>query len=75
MYEIIFSEIIDSEIDQSYNYIKETLEAPRAAENLYTQQCQSPKFRVRHRAFPFSLPSKITIEEYPACIASFRPVS
>ena len=37
MYEIIFSKIIDSEIDQSYTYIKETLEAPKAAENLFNE--------------------------------------
>ena len=37
MYEVIFSKIIDSEIDQCYTYIKETLEAPRAAENLFNE--------------------------------------
>jgi len=37
LYEIIFSKIIDSEIDQSYTYIRETLEAPRAAENLFNE--------------------------------------
>jgi plasmid stabilization system protein ParE len=34
MYTLVFSKIIHEDIDSSYNYIKETLEAPQAAENL-----------------------------------------
>lgn len=37
MYDLLFSEIIDSDIDQIYTYIKETLEAPKAAENLFDE--------------------------------------
>ncbi|MDR2965481.1 MAG: type II toxin-antitoxin system RelE/ParE family toxin [Treponema sp.] len=37
MYEIIFSKIMDSDIDQNYLYIKETLEAPKVAEKLYSE--------------------------------------
>ena len=37
MYELAFSKVIDSDIDQCYIYIKETLEAPAAAENLFTE--------------------------------------
>jgi len=34
MYKLVFSKIIDDDIDSSYNYIKDILEAPIAAENL-----------------------------------------
>ena len=34
MYKLLFSKTIDDEIDSSYNYIKDVLEAPMAAENL-----------------------------------------
>jgi mRNA-degrading endonuclease RelE of RelBE toxin-antitoxin system len=34
MYILVFSKIIHEDIDSSYIYIKETLEAPQAAENL-----------------------------------------
>ena len=34
MYTLIFSKTIDDDIDSSYNYIKDTLEALIAAENL-----------------------------------------
>jgi len=34
MYNLIFSKILDDDIDSCYNYIKDTLEAPKAAENL-----------------------------------------
>jgi len=34
MYNLVFSKIIDEDIDLCYNYIKETLEAPKAAEDL-----------------------------------------
>ena len=37
MYDLFFSKVIDSDIDQCYAYIKETLEAPKAAENLFTE--------------------------------------
>ena len=37
MYNLIFSKIIDSDIDQSYSYIKDILEAPIAAENMFTE--------------------------------------
>jgi plasmid stabilization system protein ParE len=37
MYDLKFSKIIDSDIDQSYAYIKEILEAPKAAENLFAE--------------------------------------
>ena len=36
-YDLVFSNIIDSDFDQSYNYIKETLEAPKAAEKLFDE--------------------------------------
>ena len=34
MYTLVFSKIIDADIDSCYNYIKEKLESPMAAENL-----------------------------------------
>jgi plasmid stabilization system protein ParE len=34
MYKLLFSKTIDDDIDSSYNYIKDILEAPIAAENL-----------------------------------------
>jgi len=34
MYELVFSKTIDDEIDSCYDYIKDILEAPIAAENL-----------------------------------------
>ncbi|MDR2588817.1 MAG: type II toxin-antitoxin system RelE/ParE family toxin [Spirochaetales bacterium] len=34
MYALVFSKVIREDIDSSYTYIKETLEAPHAAENL-----------------------------------------
>ncbi|MCL2801146.1 MAG: type II toxin-antitoxin system RelE/ParE family toxin [Treponema sp.] len=34
MYNFSFSKIIDEDIDSCYSYIKDTLEAPMAAENL-----------------------------------------
>jgi mRNA-degrading endonuclease RelE of RelBE toxin-antitoxin system len=34
MFNLSFSQIIDGDIDSSYNYIKDNLEAPMAAENL-----------------------------------------
>jgi addiction module RelE/StbE family toxin len=34
MFNLSFSEIIDEDIDSCYNYIKDKLEAPMAAENL-----------------------------------------
>jgi plasmid stabilization system protein ParE len=34
MYNLLFSKIIDDDIDSCYFYIKDTLEAPVAAENL-----------------------------------------
>jgi mRNA-degrading endonuclease RelE of RelBE toxin-antitoxin system len=34
MYNLSFSKIIDEDIDSCYNYIKDKLEAPTAAENL-----------------------------------------
>ena len=34
MYKLLFSKIIDDDIDSSYNYIKDILKAPIAAENL-----------------------------------------
>jgi plasmid stabilization system protein ParE len=34
VYNLIFSKIIDADIDSSYNYIKDNLESPIAAENL-----------------------------------------
>jgi len=37
MYDFIFSKIMDSDIDSNYVYIRETLEAPKAAENLYNE--------------------------------------
>ena len=37
MYELAFSKVIDSDIDHCYIYIKETMEAPKAAENLFNE--------------------------------------
>ena len=37
MYDFIFSKIMDFDIDQNYYYIKDTLEAPKAAEKLYSE--------------------------------------
>jgi len=37
MYDLVFSKVIDSDFDQCYKYIKETLEAPAAAENLFKE--------------------------------------
>ena len=37
MYDFVFSKIMDSDIDSNYTYIKETLEAPTAAENLFNE--------------------------------------
>jgi hypothetical protein len=34
MYKLAFSKLIYNDIDSSYNYIKEKLEAPKAADNL-----------------------------------------
>ena len=34
---LVFSKIIDDDIDSSYNYIKDTLEAPNVAENLMNE--------------------------------------
>ena len=34
MFEYFFTKIAELDIDQSYTYIKDTLEAPSAAENL-----------------------------------------
>ena len=37
MYDFIFSKIMDADIDSNYTYVKEILEAPKAAENLYNE--------------------------------------
>ena len=37
MYNLKFTKIADLDIDQSYTYIKDTLEAPKAAENLFSE--------------------------------------
>ena len=37
MFGHVFSQIADLDIDQSYSYIKDTLEAPMAAENLFSE--------------------------------------
>ena len=37
MYDLVFSKAINSDFDQCYKYIKETLEAPMAAENLFKE--------------------------------------
>ena len=37
MYELIFSKIIEEDIDSCYNYIKESLEAPVDAEKLMNE--------------------------------------
>jgi mRNA-degrading endonuclease RelE of RelBE toxin-antitoxin system len=34
MYTLLFSKIIHEDVDSCYNYVKETLEAPRAAEDM-----------------------------------------
>ncbi|GHT83053.1 hypothetical protein FACS1894137_03230 [Spirochaetia bacterium] len=35
MYRVAYSKLIDADFDSSYEYIKEKLEAPRAAEKLF----------------------------------------
>ena len=37
MYALVFSKINSSDIDQSYTYIKKTLEAPKAADELINE--------------------------------------
>jgi plasmid stabilization system protein ParE len=37
MYTLVFSKLVGSDIDSSYTYIKEVLEAPWAAENLIVE--------------------------------------
>jgi septation ring formation regulator EzrA len=37
LYNLLFSKLIDEDIDSCYNYIVETLEAPKAAENLMNE--------------------------------------
>jgi len=37
MFDHVFSKIAELDIDQSYAYIKDTLEAPMAAENLFSE--------------------------------------
>ena len=37
MFDHVFSKIAELDIDQSYIYIKDTLEAPMAAENLFSE--------------------------------------
>jgi plasmid stabilization system protein ParE len=52
MYLLAFSKLIDADFDSSYEYIKEKLEAPRAAEKLFDEIiskldyiCKSPFIR------------------------------
>ena len=37
MFDYTFTKIVELDIDQSYTYIKDTLEAPSAAENLFSE--------------------------------------
>ena len=37
MYQLAYSKLIDADFDSSYEYIKEKLEAPRAAEKLFDE--------------------------------------
>ena len=37
MFDYVFSKIAEMDIDQSYMYIKDTLEAPMTAENLFSE--------------------------------------
>ena len=37
MYDFIFSKVMDADIDSNYTYIREILEAPKAAEGLYNE--------------------------------------
>ena len=37
MYQLSYSKLIDADFDSSYEYIKEKLEAPRAAEKLFDE--------------------------------------
>ena len=37
MFDHVFSKIAELDIEQSYTYIKDTLDAPRAAENLFSE--------------------------------------
>ena len=53
MYSLNFSKIIYKDIDSSYKYIAETLEAPKAAENLVEEIIQKLNYI---KGTPFSRP-------------------
>jgi plasmid stabilization system protein ParE len=53
VYNLVFSKIIDSDIDSAYNYIKDQLEAPLAAENLMQELYEKLNY-IREK--PFSRP-------------------
>jgi plasmid stabilization system protein ParE len=44
MYGLIFSKLFDDDIDSTYQYIKENLEAPMAAENLLKEVKQKLEY-------------------------------
>jgi plasmid stabilization system protein ParE len=44
MYGLIFSKLFDGDIDSTYQYIKENLEAPMAAENLMKEVKQKLEY-------------------------------
>ena len=44
MYGLIFSKLFDDDIDSTYQYIKENLEAPMAAENLMKEVKQKLEY-------------------------------
>jgi hypothetical protein len=48
MYSLNFSKIIHEDIDSSYKYIAETLEAPKAAENLVEEIIQKLNYIKKH---------------------------
>jgi plasmid stabilization system protein ParE len=44
MYGLVFSKLFDSDIDSTYQYVKENLEAPMAAENLMKEVKQKLEY-------------------------------
>ena len=53
MYELVFSKIIEEDIDSCYNYIKDILEAPMAAEKLMKELYEKLNY-IKEK--PFSRP-------------------
>ncbi len=53
MYTLISSKLFEADIDSAYNYIKDSLEAPRAAENLMKEMKQKLTYLTEN---PFTRP-------------------